>query len=79
MSTTAIGLVALVPLAIGWIAGRRFERAARGWSDYSAHKGQTPVLLAAARSLTSSAVWVVVFAAVIVGFGLYVLVIARPH
>ncbi|MGH3659268.1 MAG: hypothetical protein ACRDUA_21680 [Micromonosporaceae bacterium] len=73
MSTGVIAAVALVPLVIGWTAGRRFERATRGWTDYRARKAELPIVLAAARSLTARAAGVVLIAAAIATFALYML------
>lgn len=68
-----VAFVALVPLVLGWVAGRRFERTVRGWSDYRRLKAELPVLFGAARALTGRAAGVVLVAAVIAAFALYVL------
>ncbi len=65
MTLSALSTIALLMLGLGWIAGRRYERAARGWSDYRAAKAQVPVLLTAARTLTRQAAFAVLLAAAV--------------
>ena len=65
----------LATLAVGWIAGRKWERAARGWTDLRVAKAQVPVLRAAARLLSAKAAAAVLLAAAVAAFSLYTLAI----
>ncbi|MGH2604366.1 MAG: hypothetical protein ACRDJ9_33880 [Dehalococcoidia bacterium] len=67
--------VALVAVSLGWVAGRRFECAARGWADYRARRAEVPVLLALARVLSVRAAGAVTLALAVAGFALYVLAV----
>ena len=67
-------LLVITALVLGWIAGQRYERAARGWRDYRARRAELPVLRAAARLLTAKAGGAVAIAVVVAGFAVYALV-----
>jgi len=73
VNAALLAVTALVPLLVGWGAGRRFERAARGWADYRARKAEVPILFAAARALSVRAVGFVFVAAVIAVCAVYLL------
>ncbi len=70
---SAVAVVAFSTLVTGFIAGRRYERAARGWSDYRARKAEVPILRAAARLLSVKATGAVLLAAGVAAISLYVL------
>ncbi|MGH2600500.1 MAG: hypothetical protein ACRDJ9_14080 [Dehalococcoidia bacterium] len=65
--------LAILALVLGWVAGQRYERAARAWRDYGARKAELPILRAAARLLTAKAAGAVALAVAFAGFALYVL------
>jgi hypothetical protein len=59
-------------LSLGWVAGRRFQKAARGWGDYRARKAELPGLRNLAL-LTRDAVLFVVLTVLAAALALYVL------
>lgn len=61
----------LTGLVLGWVAGRRFQKASRGWSDYRARKAELPGLRAIAILLTRNAFLFVVLAVVVAALALY--------
>ncbi len=63
----------LAILAMGWVAGRRWERAARGWTDLRVAKAQVPVLRAAARLLSARAAGAAALALAVAALSLYTL------
>ncbi|MGH3730345.1 MAG: hypothetical protein ACRDTU_16575 [Micromonosporaceae bacterium] len=73
VTVTALAATLLVGLVAGWTAGRRYERAARGWADYHAHKAALPLLKAAAIALTRRAVLTVLLGAALAAFAVYAL------
>ncbi|MGH8877913.1 MAG: hypothetical protein ACRD0P_11305 [Stackebrandtia sp.] len=73
MTLTALAETLLVGLTAGWIAGRRYERAARGWADYRAHKAALPLLKTAAITLTRRAALTVAIGAVLAALAIYAL------
>lgn len=64
----------LTGLLLGWVAGSRFTKAARGWRDHRVHKAQVPVLRSVALLLTRNAVGFVVLAIMVGVLALYSLV-----
>ncbi|MGH3662833.1 MAG: hypothetical protein ACRDT8_19415 [Micromonosporaceae bacterium] len=58
-------------IGLGAAAGWHAQQAVRAWADYRAAKQQVPVLLRAARTLTRNAAGVVLLAAALAGFALY--------
>ncbi|MGH3740927.1 MAG: hypothetical protein ACRDT8_26280 [Micromonosporaceae bacterium] len=46
MSLFAAAVTLLAGLVLGFAAGRGYQRAARAWTDYTAHKAATPALRA---------------------------------
>lgn len=70
---SAVAVVAVSTLVAGFVTGRRYERAARGWSDYRARKAEVPILRAAARLLSVKAAGAVLLAAGVAVFSLYVM------
>lgn len=61
-----------IGIVLGFLAGRAFQAAYRAWKDYWAHKAMTPTLKAAAWLLTGKASGVIVLAAGLALFALYV-------
>ncbi|MGH3735758.1 MAG: hypothetical protein ACRDT6_09075 [Micromonosporaceae bacterium] len=66
-------------LALGWVAGSRFQKARRGWRDYRVHKTQLPMLRNLALVLTRDAVGFVVLAVVVGVLALYLLATESSH
>lgn len=66
-------ILLLIGLILGWVAGSRFTKAARGWRDYRAHKALLPGLRTLALVLSRNAMLVVALAIVVGAFALYVL------
>lgn len=62
---TGYAILLLSGLVLGWVAGSRLTKAARGWRDYRVHKAQLPVLRTLALLLTRNAVGFVVLAVVV--------------
>lgn len=71
-------ILLLTGLMLGWVAGSRFTKAARGWRDYRVHKAHLPVLRTLALALTRNAVLFVVLAVVAGALALYALAEPRP-
>ena len=70
--------LAILALVLGWVAGQRYERAARAWRDYRTRKAELPILRAAARLLTAKAAGAVALAVAVTGFALYI-VVSEPR
>ncbi len=73
MDLTALAGLTLTALALGFVTGRVWERAARAWADYTTRKAELPILRAAARLLTGKAAGWVLISAAIAGWALYTL------
>ncbi|MGH3740217.1 MAG: hypothetical protein ACRDT1_02655 [Micromonosporaceae bacterium] len=75
---SALSTVTLLAVGLGWVAGRRFERAARGWRDYRKLKADLPVLRALARALSLRAAGAVALAIAVTGLALHTLTSEAP-
>jgi hypothetical protein len=71
VSFLAVGLLA--GLLVGFGAGRRYQRAARGITDYRTTKRQVPILRRAAVALIRHALGYVTLAALLAGAAIYTL------
>lgn len=76
--SSALATVALATLVAGFVAGRRYEHAARGWADLRARKAELPILRAAARLLSAKAAGVVLLAVLIAAWSLHILASQEP-
>jgi hypothetical protein len=72
-AVSLLGAGLLSGLVVGFGAGRRYQRAARGVSDYRSTKRQVPALRRAAYSLIRHAIGYVALAAVLAIAALYAL------
>lgn len=69
----------LTGLVLGWVAGRRHQKAARGWGDYRARKAELPGLRNLALMLTRNAVVFVALAVFVAVLALYALAGESAH
>ncbi|MGH3736446.1 MAG: hypothetical protein ACRDT6_12625 [Micromonosporaceae bacterium] len=76
---TGLSIMLLTGLVLGWVAGSRFAKAARGWRDLRVHNAQVPVLRNLALVLTRGAVGFAVLAVVVGALALYLLATESGH
>jgi hypothetical protein len=69
--TTFVAMALLGGLFLGWLTGRRYQRASRAWGDYRGRKAEVPILRTIAWAATRPAALFVVLAVVVAGYALY--------
>ena len=69
--TSYIAMALVGGLFLGWLTGRRFQKANRAWTEYRTTKNSLATLRAVAWALTRPAAGFVVLAVVVAGYALY--------
>ncbi|MGH3712163.1 MAG: hypothetical protein ACRDT4_01665 [Micromonosporaceae bacterium] len=77
--TSFIAMAVLGGLALGWLTGRRFQRAHRAWNDYRVTKASVPTFRAVAWAMTRPAVLFVLIALAVAGYALYIAAGGTPE
>ena len=71
MTSSYVAMALLAGLVLGWVTGRRYQRAHRAWFEYRTTKKTLTTLRSVAWGLTRPAAGFVVFALVVAGYALY--------
>ncbi|MGH3657277.1 MAG: hypothetical protein ACRDUA_11505 [Micromonosporaceae bacterium] len=66
-----IAMAVVGGLVLGWLTGRRFQRAHRAWFEYRTTKNSLATLRTVAWALTRPAAGFVVLVIVVAGYALY--------
>ncbi|MGH3647220.1 MAG: hypothetical protein ACRDTM_08590 [Micromonosporaceae bacterium] len=76
--TSFIAMTLLGGLVLGWLTGRRFQKASRAWNDYRVTKASVPTFRAVAWAVTRPAVLFVLVAVAVAGYALYIAAAGTP-
>ncbi|MGH3734509.1 MAG: hypothetical protein ACRDT6_02630 [Micromonosporaceae bacterium] len=77
--TSFIAMALLGGLVLGWLTGRRYQKASRAWTDYRTTKASVPGFRAVAWALTRPTVLFVLVAFAVAAYALYMAAGGTPQ